>query len=104
MRDIDIGSIDRTQVKLRCWAPWTPGSFSSFRWLRHCFRRYSWRLYCGHLRRDDNFRCYCPVGWSWFGQIIVAGFGLNVWVSIYGGPTPCGCEPPPPEEHGDGTR
>lgn len=104
MRDLQFGSSDSRHLQLRLFAPL---DFS--RWHGHGFRFSVWRLFnprnwlraaccrdnwrCGcRVWRDCNDRCYCPVGVSINGAIVLCGFGLMWFYSFYDGEIPCRCD------------
>lgn len=110
MRDINFGKLSGRQMTLRLFAPsyferWDYDSsrygswnvrlspwklLNPLAWWKSIFRgRYDW-WWVHHP--DCNHRCYCPVGAMCDFSLVVAGWGVVVFYSYYGGEVPCHCD------------
>lgn len=85
LSDYVWGSVDRTELTLRCLRPWDR------RWCDLRLTRENWWVEWG-FSRDANCRCYCPVGWMARLHVAFAGWKVIVWLSRYGGDVPCHCD------------
>lgn len=104
MTEIRFGNLNARELDLRFYAPlvftrWIEGEWTvsvwkllnPANWYRAIFSRWNYGFSWTH-HRNNNHRCYCPVGRLFDGRICIAGFGVSWFYSRYSGEIPCTCD------------
>ena len=104
MRDIVFGSIDRREIRIRCYTPivmsrWDGSEFvlswsrifNPILWIKSAMWRNNWRAEC-RVFKNSNHRCDCQTGNSCDGALMLCGFGAVWWYSRFTGEIPCSCD------------